>query len=531
MYKRRRSVQRQPLTFQNKFRNSGVRQTANTYYKGKIDFLNPANAYNDSDDLDQLMTGNVLLQDGVTNVSNAEKSREMMQQMQRYNAGIYDEETRDMKAILKAMQKQQKSEIRSKLIKWLATNKELEEVPPEFQEEVNKYYETAEGQRIKDEVLQARAKKTKERLQKEAEKLKEKSHWRSDPFDNIGLYRGPKQDATLESLAAEARRLSTNSGVLSDNNIPSDQALAEAKIYENLNKDLDQESLDTLHALRNKFNVSDSHPGFENFPLKHTYTKEKLKRPSLPDIKNITDRNSRVRPSTYLKELVYSMFPADKSLIARYTPAGLANEREKAFYRRLITHDHALFRDRYTPVDVEDPEKMDEMRNLIDGFVQHDIEMVVGLLNKAFMRTDSDSHELFGHGMKGGFLRPFVKHPVGFVRPAPPPSEFYKNHGGMRIDGWSAPRLHTLLRPLKPFIISDEPTNIVEDQKKTLDEWRDGYKEQQKDARGITPPKDMIERAFPKTASPALLPGTQPPTIHIVPHPFIFPRKRFRFDI
>ena len=352
----KRIVRSKQLNIPNKFGSSGTRQSVNTYYKGTIDFLNPASAFNDdSDDLESLITGNTLLPTGVTSLKTAEKNKEMLERLQRYNAGIYDQETRDMKALYKVMKNQKTSDMRKKLIKWLANNEEIDEIPAEFEEEVTKYYnKTAEGQRIRDKVEAARKKRREKKEKKRLEKLKEQTYWDSDPFENIGLYMPEKKQ--YKDLQEEAYALSRGHG-----------------------------EIETLKGL--------IHP--------------------------------------------------DPSLI---------------------------------PFDA---------------------------------------------------VRPMKRRRPGYIQFAEPPREFLKNHNGQRIDGWAAPRLHTLLRPFKPFILDQEPTDIVEEQRKTLDEWRDGYREQQKDSRGLLPPKDMVERAFPKTAEPAMLPEMKIPNINIIPHPFIVSKKKF----
>lgn len=99
--------------------------------------------------------------------------------------------------------------------------------------------------------------------------------------------------------------------------------------------------------------------------------------------------------------------------------------------------------------------------------------------------------------------------------------------GNGEIHGWRAPRLHRLLRPIKPFIIEHTPEQLVEEQKDDLEKRRDEYKNEQMQQRGLAPPKDMIERAFPKTAEPMLHPFRKFQDINVVPHPFVFPKKKY----
>ncbi len=119
------------------------------------------------------------------------------------------------------------------------------------------------------------------------------------------------------------------------------------------------------------------------------------------------------------------------------------------------------------------------------------------------------------------------------LKDMPDISGLFANAGYGKINsGWRAPRLHKLIRPFKPFNIEEEPKDIVEDQKKDLEERREEYKKGQMEQRGDTPPKDMVERAMPKTAEPFLaglpIPQTYTnPHYGIMPHPFIFPKKKY----
>lgn len=92
--------------------------------------------------------------------------------------------------------------------------------------------------------------------------------------------------------------------------------------------------------------------------------------------------------------------------------------------------------------------------------------------------------------------------------------------------GWRAPRLHRLVRPIKEIEV-DDPEKIIEDQKDSLEERREFYKNFQTEQRGIQPPKDMVERAIPKMAEPIYIPQTLQTNTGVILHPFIFPKKRY----
>ena len=93
--------------------------------------------------------------------------------------------------------------------------------------------------------------------------------------------------------------------------------------------------------------------------------------------------------------------------------------------------------------------------------------------------------------------------------------------------GWKAPRLHSLLSPMKriePLLTAEE---LVEQQKNELDERQKLYKDQQTEERGIAPPSDMVKRAMPETAEPTMLPIPNIKNVMLVPHRFIFPKRRY----
>lgn len=96
--------------------------------------------------------------------------------------------------------------------------------------------------------------------------------------------------------------------------------------------------------------------------------------------------------------------------------------------------------------------------------------------------------------------------------------------------GWRAPMLHNLVRPLKRFEINQTPDKIIEEQKEALDERRDMYKDLQENQRGAPPPKGMVERAMPKLAAPLFTERKVIQNLGIVPHPFIFRKKKYALN-
>jgi len=355
-----------PLKFRNKFASTGVKQIANRVVAGPVISNGITSVEKDEKaramrrygqmanagvlkqmqelgiipdsygvDMSEFDTGNVALPHGVTSLDKAAEQADVMRQIQRFNAGILDEEHSAQKTLMDIANKRKKAELRTKLIQWLAETDELDEVPAEFTEEVKAYHLKKDREQHQAEgtsyaAYQARLDAKK--AQKEAEeqvKRNQQGYWynaSSRAFNNIGIPR------------------SVNSG----------QQFAD--------------------------------------------------RPKIQE-------KTRVIDDDVLLEPLLADFPS-----------------------------------------------------------------------------------VFGNGA---------------------------------IGGWRAPRLHRLVRPLKPFIIEGTPEEIVEEQKQTLDDRRDAFKEEETKQRGVAPEKDKVEAAIPKTAEPIMLPVMNIPSIKLIPHPFIFPKKKY----
>ena len=106
-------------------------------------------------------------------------------------------------------------------------------------------------------------------------------------------------------------------------------------------------------------------------------------------------------------------------------------------------------------------------------------------------------------------------------------SDTPRREAGSGYLGWRAPRLHRLVRPYRPFMLTETPEEIVDEEKHDLDERRAMYKDQQLFQRGLAPPKDMVDRAMPKTAKPYLHNPLSIPFTGVIPHPFVFPDKKY----
>ena len=97
--------------------------------------------------------------------------------------------------------------------------------------------------------------------------------------------------------------------------------------------------------------------------------------------------------------------------------------------------------------------------------------------------------------------------------------------------GWRAPRLFNLVQPIDLFTIDQTPQQISDEQKKTLEERREEYKDLQTKKRGNLPPKAMVERAFPKSAEPIYIDDVKIPLPGFVPHRFLIPKHKFSFSV
>lgn len=114
--------------------------------------------------------------------------------------------------------------------------------------------------------------------------------------------------------------------------------------------------------------------------------------------------------------------------------------------------------------------------------------------------------------------------------------------GGARFEGrsrnlfgWRAPYLFSLVKPIHPLgrMFAQTPEDRIKRAKEEMDDFRDGYREAQTEQRGIAPPKEMVNRAFPKFAAPLLDFEKKNPTEYdytentMIAHPFIFPKRNF----
>ena len=101
------------------------------------------------------------------------------------------------------------------------------------------------------------------------------------------------------------------------------------------------------------------------------------------------------------------------------------------------------------------------------------------------------------------------------------------------------PRISHLVRPLHSLDdnLARTPAQIEEKRKQDLEDRQRLFKEYQIFQRGIEPPKEMVKRAMPETATPMQVDSNndedeanRPPSskkLIIIPHPFIFKTNKF----
>lgn len=342
---------------------------------------------------------------GTASLEAVKQEGDVRRQIERIRAGILNRKEREKMNLSKLYRQQKQKELKDKIIKWLATTDEIDEVPPEYKEEVHKYH-LEHDKDLKPELQEAnvaerRRTKKEQRLTEEREKWEREQALRMRPvgsvWDNIGM-----------PTSSE--------------------------------------------------------------PMQHTTPAR------IPTLSELEKRQ---------------LAPAAKERRNK-----LVSEANELYDRRqaMIAEHQAAIADINTQIR-EAPTVDDGMRLLMDR----------RRLLTEFYNAEQSLND----------------HEQTLRREA---QELDTEYAGY---GWRAPRIHKLIRPLKSFNLDQTPMDIVEEQKQALDERREQYKEQETAQHGVAPTKDNIETALPKTAEPMLQMTVQRPRISIVPHPFIFPKKKF----
>lgn len=296
-------------------------------------------------DMSAFTGDSVSLPSGVTSIAQVEKQQNALRQIDRFNAGILDQKSKETQALLEIAKKKKESEGRKKIIQYLAESDELDEVPLEFREEVEKYYGENKDKELKNKVLKKRLDRKKKEEEEAQRKLDAQLYWE-------------RPRTFVQPVQRESTTYTTYKPISDTQLTRNDEVLLERMIQD----------------------------AYQNWLLQN---------PNLGDLGFLFGDNEEYY-QTFLNE--WNPPPEVKQLMYKLGRTSLT-----------------------------------------------------------------------GHG-------------------------------------WRAPRLHKLIAPVKPFNIGDSPEKIVEDQKQQLDERRKKYKEEQHFQRGSEPPKNMVERAFPKLAAPIEVP-------------------------
>lgn len=413
------------------------------------------------------------LSKGVSSLEEVQKLGDARRQIERLRTGILSAEDQKKKSLYELYKKKQTKELENSVLKWLATTDEIEEIPPEFREEVSKYVmnnpdEVSERQYNK--ALAAQKEKKEERLKREREEWERIQERRMAPertaWDNIGMSRPGVTDVSWRTTSVgaptaaelERRRLAP----LAEAARQAKQAEYEAaqREYENI-VPTRRERIDIVNeGLRRNSELSE---------LNRLEEKWNRHQAAMPPLEDLSDEARR-------KE-------------ARF------NDNFRQTLNRLIRRIGRNPGDFYgVPSDAV----MTVLRNDIEHLMSPERLSAYNRLSEVARN-------------QGAILR----------------NQRRLDRYIMSGHGWRAPRLHKLIRPLKPFVLDQTPMDVVDEQKQALDDRREQYKEQETAQRGVAPSKDNIETAMPKTAAPMMGLFTSKPRISIVPHPFVFPKRKF----
>ena len=94
------------------------------------------------------------------------------------------------------------------------------------------------------------------------------------------------------------------------------------------------------------------------------------------------------------------------------------------------------------------------------------------------------------------------------------------DNDGTSGSGFRSPFIFEMLRPVRRRIFKSGKDQVQE-QENTREARKEKFKEFQKEKYGIEPPDNMINRAVPKTAEPVMDFDVKPPSIEILPRPFL----------
>lgn len=408
----------------------------------------------------------MMLPSGITNVETAVKKADAARQIQRYNAGILSKEEGQAKVMKDILQKQELKKYKDKVVQYIAESGELDQIPIDFREEVEQYYKDNPTKRAEAE------RKRQQRRQREDAKIQamklgyEYWHPPTEPFSNVGLLGQP-----TSSTRYDDRILAPEvSNIRMMGMLEPVRGETDAEMKKRLIIDVGKQFMDDNHSLEMRVRRAER--------------------------RGLSREDAAIRRYNAQREL-------DRKYRQTYKSLGFKNM--KSFMNFLRQPDI------WNQVDVIWDHDNPVLDLTIEG--DDDAGLFDELPERRERRDDGDLRGLFQEGGAGKIS--LHKHRAG------------KNQD---VEGWRAPRLHKLLRPFKRFEITDTPEGIIDEEKQALDDRRDLYKDEMKQQRGALPPKEMVERAMPKTAKPIAIPNSRLPPFMIVPHPFVFPLKKYQIS-
>lgn len=500
---------------------------------------------------------------GVASLEQLEKEGDAARQIERMNAGILSEDERRQKLLYEIAQKRKAEQGRDKMIQWLSTTDELDEVPIEFQEEVDKYYKDHAAEFTDDKIAAIKKKREdrkKERMDKEDKKRIQQKYWESRPgWDFVS----PEPVASHRYMDTPSSQSDTNNSISEMRRL-----LKEINRNESDATEINHQLYAIPYALEARKLLNELTSGKYNLGLltdderKQINTLKKQIEQHFIWPRNTYHSNdydafiaegrnfNEIRPGKTLDDTLNSLL--DNPEFLRTTKDRLQRIRKENVEKKAKEEKKAI-EAKKSKLN-EQIEQLEKLSNKDEAHLQKLIK-----LREELNELEEHELDLFGHGTISKDARNRVIQFLAYSDDIPEdPEDFkdeierYRKNKGIdstklkkkreakygiirrRYDipntegsGWRAPRLHNLVRPLKKFNMGETPEQIVGDQKDALDERRSKFKDQAMFQRGVYPSKDEIESAFPKTVEPFIPDPRNIPKTGIILHPFIFPSKKY----
>lgn len=498
---------------------------------------------------------------GVASLEQLEKEGDAARQIERMNAGILSEDERRQKLLYEIAQKRKAEQGREKMIQWLSTTDELDEVPIEFQEEVDKYYKEHGFDDTKIAAIQKkREDRKKARMDKEDEKRIQQKYWESRPG----------WDFVSPEPVTSHRYMDDPSSQSDSNNSTSEmrKLLKEITRNESDATEINHMLYSIPYALEAKKLLNELTSGKYNLGLLTDNERKQIN-----TLKNQIEQHFNWPRSTYHSN-DYDAFIAGKRYFNEIRPGKTIDDTlnklldNPAFLRTTENRLQRIRREKAEKAAIEAKKdietrksKLNEQIEQLEKISNKDEAQLQKLvkLRKDLIDLEERDLDFSGHGAISKDARNRVIQFLAYSDDIPEDPEDlkdeierYRKSKGIdssklkkrreakygiirrRYDipntegsGWRAPRLHNLVRPLKKFNMGETPEQIVGEQKDALDERRSKFKDQAMFQRGVYPSKDEIESAFPKTVEPFIPDPRNIPKTGIILHPFIFPSKKY----